>query len=389
MDLAVGSRAVWFRDSLRVLREPCRLRAGQVLVPYPDFLRLLADAFPERCRFEPDSLRFLVLPPRPWITEVATREVGHRFEVRLANVPETEPDAHWDGLGTLRVRLPGRWPAPGWGPLPAGDLVEEARVLPRAGGTEVLLRLDRSVKAWNPVFRAGDSTLVLALTQSGREASGKGWRPLRYLPLPRGKNAREVLLVVEAPAAGRRTKDFLRRLTNELLRSLERRLPGWRVRLLETDPAERAEDLVARANGARAAVLLVLAVGPAGEAGANGLLLEVPAKRWWPPSALAEADSLFLPWELAGQRHLAATRYLRDLLLALLADAFPVQEMTRPMPRYLGLDLPWVRLRVGRLTPAWESTGDFPAEADWAGLGRLADLVSLAVQEFLAGREEG
>lgn len=401
VSFAVGSRVVHSGERVLTMSSPMSFADGAVLYPHPDFLDVLSAVDARRLRFVDRTGTLTCLPPEPWIRELTQREVGHRFEIRCTLPEEPESRLRWNGRGALRVELDGVWgvrqdlPASG-----AGEYAEIVEIRRTSTGTVLELEVEPSVMGWATSWDRADSVWSLVLSASPREVtrlkmSEIEWREGFHIR-PEGP------IVVEidhrTTRGSRSQRRYLERLgreaADELSKSLDVPVKVFNAAGRST-PTERVE----AANSEGAALYVSLALDEYAGEFPHGITVAVPlisdgeeplveGEREGSPSQ-GTIEPTLLSWKEVAERHREEGRYFARLFAAARPKRVPVRLEERPLADLVGLDMPVIRLYIGRQSPTWDASASFPGDEEWDHIGGLARSLAQAARElFLVGRRE-
>lgn len=397
--LAVGSRVVHAGEKAFTMDRPISLSSDGLLYPFPEFLHVVAAVDPRGVVVDGAARSLAVRRRGPRMRSLVQREIGHRFELRCRLDAKPVARLHWNGYGSLRVELEGIFEAPPHKPIEPGNYARVVEIRPTSRGQEILLEVGPAVEGWVSSWESADSVWVLGLSASPREVSRLALSPLVWKPeaSPSGRRGPIVVELDVHRRADTESRRYLESLSDQVAGLLRGRLDvPVDVRYISRSGATSD---VESANAEGTSLYLSLSLDAYGGGVPPGLTAAIlPRARFKTLAAgdgpgLAAADASpgpgpLLPWDEASDRHHDASRYLARLLAAILDDgAVRIEE--RPMAGLVGLDMPVLRLYVGRQGPSPEPAGAFPGPEEWERLDELSLSVVQAVQEFILASGRG
>lgn len=399
VSFVVGSRVIHSGERALTMDSPMSHSERGVMYPYPDFLEVLAEVDPEGLRLDTDSGAFVLLPPKPWIRELSQREIGHRYEIRCSLPMEPVAQLHWNGRGILRVTLDGIWGIPR--ELEISESGEYAGIVgmqATPSGTTLELEVSRLVEGWDTSWDVSDSVWSLVLSTSPREVSQQKLPKLIWESVSsRGRRGPIVVETDLRSARGRNPRRYLSGLGREVAKELRSRL-GLRVEEVQTKGGSSSTGRVEAANEERAGLYISLALDEYAGSFPHGISVAVPSMPETDEALREEgtssakshrSGSALLSWEEVAGRHRDAGRYLARLLVATRPDDIPFRIQDRPLADLVGLNMPAVRLYIGRQSPTWDADASFPGDDEMKFMDDVARSIARAVGEFLlAGRRE-
>lgn len=390
--LAAGCGVIHQGGRAFTLRRPVVYSRGGLLYPYPELLDALEKIDTRIVRIG-DTL--LVVSGEPRMRSLSQREVGHRYELRCEMPVRPAEHVTWDGRGRLRVDLDGVWGTSVELPRPEdGEYAVLEEIRPTTRGTALILDVKRSVQGWFASWDENASVWTLVLSAGSREVRRNNMPVLAWRPLP-SKVGREGPIVVEIDTRQikeNRESRYLEELGRNVADLLHGRtgVPVEVVRSRGRGP----DDHAATANSRDAVLFLSLAVDRYAGAVPHGItavvpMVERPREQIFEDDAPQQrpAGGLLTPWEDVAEQYEGLSLYVAKLLAASLPGNVATAIEERPLTDLVGLDMPAVKLYIGKQSPAWDTSPSFPSDSEWGAMDRLAlSIVEAVRQYFHAGR---
>ncbi|MFH1143393.1 MAG: hypothetical protein V1774_02480 [Candidatus Eisenbacteria bacterium] len=415
----LGGEVIHCGEQALQMRGPIEYAGNRLLLPLSGLARMIESHLGARFTFDADPPLLAQKPLGPLIGDVRIQDVSGRTYLRWSLPRSPDADLLTDGGRGLVVDLPGLFIDPAAPPRVAGrgGTCLNA-LLPGSQGTRFTFLVDPAVIAWRSQWLADRKEFQVILssrpddlvTRSGYQA----WPGTSTVSVSRGTGRVVLVLPHERAWAGRIRDEGMLSDTQALIADLGRRVRealsqrGYEVETLEDSFDAQRLDWVAAANQGGGLVCVNLRPAFCGDSLAPGVRimtaaadplrrqlvsLEAAAPQVMNPAPTmfrGEAktnDPVLLPrWDWLALRHGPGSEELGWLLALHLEAALAAQGVSEssvirqrwPASAHQGLEMPAVVLYLGRL-----GTGRiFPADADWAAIGRVAEAVALSIEAY-------
>ncbi|MBU1947622.1 MAG: hypothetical protein KJ927_02805, partial [Candidatus Eisenbacteria bacterium] len=383
VSFAVGSCVLHAGERALTMEHPILLSPQGLYYPFPDFIHALNDVSVGRIEYEEEIQTLFLIPPEPDEIRFIQEEVGHQFIIRCSF--EAEPVVHpsWDGRGYFTIDLENVQTDPRLLSLPdAGEYAQLLKISPTSAGTRLEFFLERTIVGWAVSWDELSSEWKITFTTSLREVSRLRMPLLEWDSDPAGLFM-DGPIIIELKMGcnpSNQAARFMEALTESVSSLLQARL-GVDVARVNATSRNSALKNVEAANSKKASLFLSLALDLYNEQVPRGLAAVIPLPR--PPvplfSGTSENDGMpgsmdafapaagtdLIPWDESTDRHYHSSLYLARLMAAILSGDEETRVERRPMADLVGLDMPVVRLFIGRQSPQWKEGEVFPGSDDW------------------------
>ena len=345
------------------MRSPVLYTLNRLLLPLEFLPQAVDSLLADRFEFRGDSLFLIQRPPGAPSSPLQSQQVGNRTYLTWPLTGQTTAAFRTDGAYGLAVDIPGFYVDPLDPPAPEPkDGACLWAIRPHLEGTEFILRVDPSIRAWRVQWRRDPEQLRLTLSSNLSDRAYRTYRAWEPIPPARSSHRDGPIVLVLPEEAG-----FVRDVGERLRERLE--AFGWSVALVE-DVEDGAWTAAVNSRGGVAC--LCLRADRAGDQLLPGCRIVIASDRpgersLYPISPERGSESPpsdaaippLLPWDRISAPHDQDSRelgWLLGLYLETEFPALPLRHVRWPAASFEGLDVPGAMVYLGRVPAGSRST---------------------------------